>query len=74
MRQGEQSKSKAIPLVAMQALMRRGGIAPTHLTSALDDDESLASRPGRDLPQEEDPRYPLYRRLGGPQSRSGHRG
>jgi hypothetical protein len=25
-------------------------------------------------PQEKDPRYPLYRRLGGPQSRSGHRG
>jgi hypothetical protein len=24
--------------------------------------------------QGKDPRYPLYRRLGGPQSRSGHRG
>jgi hypothetical protein len=25
-------------------------------------------------PRGKDPRYPLYRRLGGPQSRSGHRG
>jgi hypothetical protein len=24
------------------------------------------------LPRGKDPRYPLYRRLGGPQSRSGH--
>jgi hypothetical protein len=31
------------------------------------------SRPGRALPRGKDPRYPLYRRLGGPQSRSGHR-
>jgi hypothetical protein len=30
--------------------------------------EWLAARPGRIYPQE-DPRYPLYRRLGGPQSR-----
>jgi hypothetical protein len=32
------------------------------------------SRPGRALPPRKDSRYPLYRRLGGPQSRSGHRG
>jgi hypothetical protein len=32
------------------------------------------SRSGRALPPGRDPRYPLYRRLGGPQSRSGHRG
>jgi hypothetical protein len=44
------------------------------LTSALDGDEFSASRPGRALPRVKDPRYPLYRRLGGPQSRSGHRG
>jgi hypothetical protein len=44
------------------------------LTSALDRGEWSASRPGRALPQRKDPRYPLYRRLGGPQSRSGHRG
>jgi hypothetical protein len=39
-------------------------------TSALDG----ASRSGRALPPGKDPRYPLERRLGGPQSRSGHRG
>jgi hypothetical protein len=39
------------------------------LTSALDGGEWSASRPG-----ERTPLYPLYRRLGGPQSRSGHRG
>jgi hypothetical protein len=43
------------------------------LTSALDWGEWSASRPGRALPRGKDPRYPLYRRLGGPQSRSGHR-
>jgi hypothetical protein len=40
--------------------------------SALDRGEWSASRPVRALAQ--DPRYPLDRRLGGPQSRSGHRG
>jgi hypothetical protein len=44
------------------------------LTSALDGGEWSASRLGRALPQGKNPRYPLYRRLGGPQSRSGHRG
>jgi hypothetical protein len=44
------------------------------LTSALDGDEWSASRPGRTLPRGKDPRYPLYRRLVGPQSRSGRRG
>jgi hypothetical protein len=42
-------------------------------TSALDGGEWSASRPGRDLTRGKDPRYPLYRRLGGPQNRSGHR-
>jgi hypothetical protein len=36
--------------------------------------EWSASRPGRALPPGKDSRYSLYRRLGGPQSRSGHRG
>jgi hypothetical protein len=36
--------------------------------------EWSASRPGRDLAPGKGPRYPLYRGLGGPQSRSGHRG
>jgi hypothetical protein len=44
------------------------------LTSTLDGGEWSASRPGRALPRGKDPRYPLDRRLGGPQSRSGHRG
>jgi hypothetical protein len=43
-------------------------------TSALGGGEWSASRPGRALPTGKDPRYTLYRRLGGPQSRSGHRG
>jgi hypothetical protein len=44
------------------------------MTSALDVGEWSASCPGRDLAPGKDPWYPLYRRLGGPQSRSGHRG
>jgi hypothetical protein len=44
------------------------------LTSALDGGEWSASRPCRALPWGKDPRYPLNRRLGGPQSRSGRRG
>jgi hypothetical protein len=35
--------------------------------SALDEGEWSASRPGRALPRRKDPRYPLYRRLGGTQ-------
>jgi hypothetical protein len=45
----------------------------TFLTSALDGGEWWASRPGRALPRGKDPRNPLDRRLGGPQSRSGRR-
>jgi hypothetical protein len=51
-----------------------GGIAPPFLTSALDGDEWSASRPGRFTLRGNCPRYPLDRRLGGPQSRSGHYG
>jgi hypothetical protein len=39
-------------------------------TSALERREGLASRPGRSLPPGKT-RYPLYRRLDGPQGRSG---
>jgi hypothetical protein len=42
-------------------------------TSALEGGEWSASRPGHVLAPEKDPRCPLYRRLGGPQNRSGHR-
>jgi len=71
----ESKSKKAVPLHAMEALGGRGGIAPTH------------SRPRHWMwvsgqrhapaalyPRGKDPRYSLYRRLGGPQSRSGHRG
>ena len=40
------------------------------MTVALDGGEGSASSPGRSLPPEKT-RYPLYRRLGGPQGRSG---
>jgi hypothetical protein len=44
------------------------------LTSALDPCKWSSSRAGRFTPKERVPRYPLDRRLGGPQSRSGHGG
>jgi hypothetical protein len=44
------------------------------LTSALDGGEWSASLAFRDLAPGKDPRYLLFRRLGGPHSRSGHRG
>ena len=40
------------------------------MTTALEGGEGSASRPGRSLPQGKT-RYLLYRRLGGPQGRSG---
>jgi hypothetical protein len=48
--------------------MGSGGIAP--LTLALDGGEWSASRPGHFTPGGKNPRYPLDRRLGGPQNRS----
>jgi hypothetical protein len=54
-------KSKAVPLHAMEAIVGRGDIASTHAPAAL-------------YPRRKEPRYPLYKRLGGPQSRSGHTG
>jgi hypothetical protein len=46
----------------------------TFLTLALAGGEWSASCPGRFTPWERAPHYPLDRRLGGPQSRSGGRG
>ena len=40
------------------------------MTAALEGGEWSAARPGRNLPPGKT-RYPLYRRLGGPQGRSG---
>jgi hypothetical protein len=52
-----------------------GGVAPPLLISALDGGKWSASRPGCSFPPppptEKRPRYPLDRRLGVPQSRSG---
>jgi hypothetical protein len=44
------------------------------LTSALDSVSGQRHAPAALYPRGKDLRYPLYRRLGGPQSRSGHRG
>jgi hypothetical protein len=65
-------KAKAGPLHAMEAQGERMYSSYSFTTSALDGGEWSASRLGRALPPGKDPRYPLYRRLGGPQSQSGH--
>jgi hypothetical protein len=57
---------------AMKTYWDIGGISTPSLTSALDGGKWSASRPGRFTPQGKSPWYPLYRRLDGPQSRSGH--
>jgi hypothetical protein len=44
------------------------------LTSGLDTGEWSASSPGRFTLRGKNPRHPLNRRIGGPQSRSGRRG
>jgi hypothetical protein len=68
-------RCEAVPLHSMVALGgKRRYSSYSFTTSALDGGEWSASRPGRSLPPVKGPRYPLYRRLGGPQSRSGHRG
>ena len=41
------------------------------MTTALEGGQWSASRPGRTSPHGEKTRYPLYKRLGGPQCRSG---
>jgi hypothetical protein len=51
----------------------RGWVEVKHyssMTAALEEGEWSAARPGRTLPPGKT-RYPFYRRLGGPQSRSG---
>jgi hypothetical protein len=57
----------------MNVYLRSGGIAPRILALALYGGEWSASRPGCFTPRES-PWYPLDRRLGGLQSRSGHGG
>jgi len=67
----ENQKSKVTPLQAR--LWPRGGVEVylyPFKTSALEGGEWSAARPGRNLPPGKT-RYPLYRRLVGPQGRSG---
>jgi hypothetical protein len=61
--------NKCVPLPPYSAKGERKYSSYSFLTSTLEGGEWSASRPGRSLP-----RYPLDRRLRGPQSRSGHRG
>jgi len=68
----QKQKREVVPLPPCR---RQGGekySSYSFLTSALDGGEWSASRPGRALPLGKDLRYPLDRRLGGPQSWSGH--
>jgi hypothetical protein len=67
-------KAKAVPLHAVKGLERRGGKLLLILDLGTRWGEWSASRPGRVLAPEKGPRYPLCRKLGGPQSWSGHRG
>jgi hypothetical protein len=70
-----ESKSKAVPLHAMAAHGGRGGIAPTYTKPRHEMGVSgQRHAPAAIYPRVKDPRYPLDRRLGGPQSRSGRRG
>jgi hypothetical protein len=68
--------SKAIPLHAMVTLggERRYSYSYSFLTSALDGVSGQHHGPAAFYSREKDPRYPLGRRLGGLQSRSGRRG
>jgi len=70
-------QGKVHPCTGTEALYRPygpyGGVEVqlySFLTTALEGGEGSASRPGRSLPPGKT-RYPLYRRLGGPQGRSG---
>jgi hypothetical protein len=68
-------KSEAVPLHAMEAHEGRGGIALTHTQPR----HQMGVSGQRHAPaalyfRGKNPRYPLDRRLGGPQSRSGRRG
>jgi hypothetical protein len=58
----------------MKAYWGSGDSSTHSLTSALDGGEWWDSRPGLFTPRERVPWYPLDRRLGGPQSRSGRGG
>jgi hypothetical protein len=63
----ECSRGKAVPLPPCRRQGWEEYSSYSFLTSALDEGEWSASRPGRTLPSGKDPRCPLVRRLGGPQ-------
>jgi hypothetical protein len=67
---GEASRLIKLKLSHYTPRRSLGGRYSSYLfsTSALDGGEWSASRPGRALAPKKGPRYPLYRRLGGPQS------
>jgi hypothetical protein len=72
-------KGKVVPVLNLSTTpWRRMGqrrYSSTHsLTCALDGAELSASRPGSLYSEGKSSRYRLYRRLGGPQCRSGHDG
>jgi len=58
----------------MKAYWGSGGIAPLILASVLDGGEWSASRPWAPYTHGKSPWYPLERRMGGPESRSGQGG
>jgi hypothetical protein len=68
-------KDKFVPVLNYAPLHEdvwgSGCIDPVILISAVVGGEWSASRPGPLYPEENNPRYPLGRRLGGPQSRPG---
>jgi hypothetical protein len=69
------NKSKSCPTTRHEgAWAERRYSSYSFSTSALDRGEWTASRPAALYRRGKDPRYPLYRRLGGLQSRYGHRG
>jgi hypothetical protein len=71
---GIKVESKAVSLYHSGAKGDRRYSSYLFLTSALDGDEWSASHSSRALPRGKDSTHPLDRRLGGPQSWSGHRG
>ena len=75
--QGRRWKYESTPLYrhwgSVQAVRSIGGVKVqlfSFMTTAIEVGKESASRPGRSLPLGKT-RYPLYRRLGGPQGRAG---
>jgi hypothetical protein len=72
---GRQERKVKLPIYRhISAKGERKYSSCSFLTLALDGGKWSASRHGRAFPRGKDPRYPLDRRLGGPQSWFGHRG